>query len=1105
MLRSLDVESSLIRQQARIQQENKEDAPRAGASFGPNQGSGNAPGLKRNAAAPEGRHKAPSSEQTAWQRSQAVAEAQKSRVDALTGNLSTEQPGAPRAAALTLGDVMQIKRTRPPVERPAAPVRFSQHQLRQVRGLLKAHPTKEALAAAIKKRMASGRGSKKLSRLKRIILQERLEKAAVQAAAHASSLRAAHAKLGEGQAVVLQQLQAAEAALKEEAATGQGASPATVMQTQVLQLALAEADQKLQAAGMAVEEAEALARDKAAQRARLVPASMPGEQADSDSESDEPDFSIESAAAVSPQKARAASNVPAAGERPAPSTARGEQQLWLHDPSSPLDPPSSPDVGGLDNFEDVLATWLHASHEQHPGSLSRVELGASWAADADQDAALEAGAAARALSAALPTMIVDESSAAEPEDDSSGSDGDLSPEGWNNVLAAWMEASGLTQAYSSPLEASVPSVRVDSSLPSSSQPTFTSEFPTISQPSPTVSSDLEGRSPPTILDPLYSLLNQPMTQPSSAPQQQPEQHPETSSPPPQATWVVSQLSRMQDLQNPSRTQLPPAVSVVPPVQLQACMGLPTLPRALQMFPRSPSLPAGLSRHPEMTQYPGQYQDWRRQGQVSGAPANVYGQALMDMRSLSLSSQASSGQSAGWGGRGSGRIDPQLLDPSLTSVPGTAALSSQLRLGRGSRSVPPMGQPGYLQSGARPAMLQQHSLAPEVLREGTYPDSGSLMDDAPMHHSANSLPNYGHRTLGGSFSALRPPQHHQHPQTPTVQYPYGHLPIMQQNPRPYPTSLGFIDPAVQWVNKPETQFPHEGPSMQGPQMGHHQQMSQPHPGMSSAAEEQPQRGVLDTLPTSGPGAAVAGPSGSGGGSPTEEGLSGGMTYVGAQAQCRNYCKQVITTELNRVVGELLQQLLAWQERQKALAPLKLKKRLVSGLREVAKAVRMRKVQAVVVAPNIEQIESEGGLDDLLASILEQAEQNAVPVVFALSRKKLGQVFGCRKKMSAIAILDAGGAEELYGQMQGLAAEGRAEWQQHHSHEEGESSDWGPAAASQLHPGGGPGPTNPGGWGAPEPPELFQMRRDGRLVPTASGFARDLAARNQQQGLQKPHRS
>ena len=61
-----------------------------------------------------------------------------------------------------------------------------------------------------------------------------------------------------------------------------------------------------------------------------------------------------------------------------------------------------------------------------------------------------------------------------------------------------------------------------------------------------------------------------------------------------------------------------------------------------------------------------------------------------------------------------------------------------------------------------------------------------------------------------------------------------------------------------------------------------------------------------------------------------------------------------------------------------------------IREVAKAVRMCKVQSVIVAPNIEQIESEGGLDDLLASILQQADQADIPVVFALSRKKLGQV-------------------------------------------------------------------------------------------------------------------
>jgi Ribosomal protein L7Ae/L30e/S12e/Gadd45 family len=66
---------------------------------------------------------------------------------------------------------------------------------------------------------------------------------------------------------------------------------------------------------------------------------------------------------------------------------------------------------------------------------------------------------------------------------------------------------------------------------------------------------------------------------------------------------------------------------------------------------------------------------------------------------------------------------------------------------------------------------------------------------------------------------------------------------------------------------------------------------------------------------------------------------------------------------------------------------------SSVREVAKAVRLGKARTVVVAPNIEQIEAEGGLDQLLESILEHASERAIPVVFALSRKKLGQVRCC----------------------------------------------------------------------------------------------------------------
>ena len=56
-------------------------------------------------------------------------------------------------------------------------------------------------------------------------------------------------------------------------------------------------------------------------------------------------------------------------------------------------------------------------------------------------------------------------------------------------------------------------------------------------------------------------------------------------------------------------------------------------------------------------------------------------------------------------------------------------------------------------------------------------------------------------------------------------------------------------------------------------------------------------------------------------------------------------QVISGDLNRVVVELLQQLLFWQERQKAQDPLKAakKKRLVSGLRSGLECIAFATLQ------------------------------------------------------------------------------------------------------------------------------------------------------------------
>ena len=51
---------------------------------------------------------------------------------------------------------------------------------------------------------------------------------------------------------------------------------------------------------------------------------------------------------------------------------------------------------------------------------------------------------------------------------------------------------------------------------------------------------------------------------------------------------------------------------------------------------------------------------------------------------------------------------------------------------------------------------------------------------------------------------------------------------------------------------------------------------------------------------------------------------------------------------------------------------------------------------------------------------------MPAVFALTRKKMGELYGFRKRVSAVALMEVNGADELYAQMLVLAEEGRAEW-------------------------------------------------------------------------------
>ncbi|CAM9823652.1 unnamed protein product [Ectocarpus sp. 13 AM-2016] len=100
----------------------------------------------------------------------------------------------------------------------------------------------------------------------------------------------------------------------------------------------------------------------------------------------------------------------------------------------------------------------------------------------------------------------------------------------------------------------------------------------------------------------------------------------------------------------------------------------------------------------------------------------------------------------------------------------------------------------------------------------------------------------------------------------------------------------------------------------------------------------------------------------------------------------YVKQPPDKEVNDLVFEMLQLLFKFQERARLSDPSKAKtrRRLVIGLREVLRGVKANKVRLLIVAPNVDAVGGEGGLDDKVVEIIDKARGEETPVVFALSK-------------------------------------------------------------------------------------------------------------------------
>ena len=106
---------------------------------------------------------------------------------------------------------------------------------------------------------------------------------------------------------------------------------------------------------------------------------------------------------------------------------------------------------------------------------------------------------------------------------------------------------------------------------------------------------------------------------------------------------------------------------------------------------------------------------------------------------------------------------------------------------------------------------------------------------------------------------------------------------------------------------------------------------------------------------------------------------------------------------------------------------MKKRLLAGLREVTKQVKRRRVKIIFLAPDIQRCPETGGLDEAVEHLLNLVRQADLPIVYALSRRKIGRVLCKKVPVSCCGILNYQAMEDTWKKLSEAVAIAREEYQ------------------------------------------------------------------------------
>lgn len=154
-----------------------------------------------------------------------------------------------------------------------------------------------------------------------------------------------------------------------------------------------------------------------------------------------------------------------------------------------------------------------------------------------------------------------------------------------------------------------------------------------------------------------------------------------------------------------------------------------------------------------------------------------------------------------------------------------------------------------------------------------------------------------------------------------------------------------------------------------------------------------------------------------------------TLMGIDGRYQPYCQQVITSPLNEAAVRALATVKMLQAAEAAgSAPATGPKRFFCSLKEVSKVVSA--ARCLIVAPDV-RVSSTAHINPVraLQRILRDAESLGVPVIFALSRRGIGQIFGRDKSMSIVALMSLESLEGDFQVMVDEAIKGRKLFMEH----------------------------------------------------------------------------